>query len=173
MEVALRRRSGLRGVFTETLGPGGCPQYPASMTNEQAFKCTFLPYSDTCLALERLSQQECAQAAAIIPTLPGPLPPDLTPKGNAAVDGEAVGTPEQVQALIDKQITDTEAVRKRQVLTAMGIAADENCKRLQTSCGAFTSPNSDCTECTFDPTRPVFLMLAFGIAALLIAKPWR
>jgi hypothetical protein len=44
---------------------------------------------------------------------------------------------------------------------------------IKQSCGNFMSPNADCTECVFDPGKPMFLLIAFAIGALLIAKPWR
>ena len=169
MEVALRRRVGMRGL--------GCSTYPSSTTVEQAIECAFLPWSENCRALKRIAVAECnAQVIPLPPTIKPPVI-DINPSsptyGQATVNGAVVSTPEQTADLIAQQIADAEAARKEQVGGVMTDTAARTCQQLQANCGPFTSANADCTECAFDPSRPMFLLLAFGAVALLVAKPWK
>ena len=93
--------------------------------------------------------------------------------GQAMVNGQVVSTPEQAQQLIDQQIAEQAAANAAAVQVAMGTQAQGQCAVQAAQCGAFTSVSPDCTDCTFDPTKPLFLILVFGLLAVLMAKPWK
>jgi hypothetical protein len=171
-QLALRRRalSGLGNTFAECYADPFC-------RTVQDVNCHTL-FAGT---------QKCSQWRAYEPgatVIPLPAPATITPPvidtnpasptyGQATVDGRVIETPSQVRDLIDQQIAGADEETRRRLLETFGEQADANCLVLKQSCGNFMSPSADCTECVFDPTKPMFLLLAFAAAAVLIAKPWR
>lgn len=119
----------------------------------------------------------CSQWRAYDPSLVDiPAPPAPVTTSGPAPDINAQGqvsstlTPDQIAT----QIAQAGAAQNlANNLAQIGNTAAGLCAQLKASCGAFTSPNADCTDCIFDPSKPLFLVLVFGIGALLIAKPWK
>lgn len=158
---------------------GGCPpQYPPDITWSQSLECAFLPFSDTCVALKNVGQSQCRALAIGKPATVSPPVVDTTPGsptyGQAiGPDGQVVSSAAQAAALLNDQIADADAATKASVMNQVQGTAATLCQQLRVSCGLFTSANADCTECVFDATNPLFLLLVFGIGALLISKPWK
>jgi hypothetical protein len=173
MEVALRRS--LRGLAAiqsnaDCYANSGC----RAATDTACY--TTGAFTDFCKAWRAYSPSAVDQINVPGPVPVSPPPVVTTPGagyGQATVDGSIVSTPEQAQILINEQIAAADAATKAGLLTAVGQQASANCQMLAADCGPFTSINPECTECVFDPSKPLFLLLVFGAVALLIGKPWK
>src|SRR5262249_50825213 len=116
------------------------------------------------------------------PTIPQP-PPIVTSGGSTGTNpvyGQAtvtlpdgtivvVGSEEEAQRLINAQIAAKAAADRAQVQKFFNQQAAGQCAVKQQDCGPFTSVNADCTDCIFDPTKPLFIVLAIAVGGLLIA----
>ena len=113
-------------------------------------------------------------------TTPLPAPPAVQPPaidtnpssptyGQAIINGVAVGTPADAQALVDAQIAAQAAAGAAAVQTAMGTQASAQCVTQAASCGAFTSVSPDCSTCNFDPSKPAFLIVAVAFLVAMMA----
>ncbi len=110
-----------------------------------------------------------------IPNPSAPKPPviDTDPNsptyGQATVDGQVIVTAEQAQRMIDQQIAAKAAADRAAIQAAIGNQASAQCALKAADCGPFTSINADCTDCVFDPSKPLFIVLAFALVGFFMA----
>lgn len=158
--VALRRRASLRGIGALTNSQ--CYASTSCRATMDAVCYTTGYFTDACLAWRAY---EPGSADILTPPLP------ITTSGPApTAEDIAAKTPDQ---LLTDQARAGAAQNLQNNVEQIGVVANTLCVQLKESCGMFTSPNAECTDCSFDPSRPAFLLLVFAAAALLIAKPWK
>ena len=113
-------------------------------------------------------------AGSVTGTNPLPMPASIAPPtidtnpssptyGQAIINGVAVGTPADAQALVNAQITANAAAN---TAAAMATAAQQANANLLTGCNAFQTANLLTGVCSFSVTAPGTLM---AIGAVLLA----
>lgn len=160
----------LRGLFD----PAACFASTSCRTASDLACYSVAAITDDCATWRAYSPNATAVASAI----PAPLPvqppaidtnPASPTYGQAIINGVAVGTPAQAQSLIDAQIAANAAANAAQVQTALNTQAAAQCTVQASDCGMFTSISPDCSSCTFDPSKPAFLIIAGAFLVFLMA----
>jgi hypothetical protein len=163
MELALR---GLGSTFD----PAACYASSSCRTTSDLACYSVAALSDDCATWRAYTPAAVSTAAGLpAPTTIQPPAIDTDPNsptyGQAIINGVAVGTPAQAQALVAAQIAANAAANAAQVQATMNTQAAAQCTVQASDCGMFTSISADCSTCNFDPSSPAFLIVA---AAFLI-----